>query len=126
MAQTDFTNHYRQRLQARRTQLLDQIAAQRGGQRSRADVAEEHFAHPEDSAAQVVSERDMEFALNEHETAELGDIAAALERLDLGTYGQCTDCGATIPMLRLSVLPEAARCLACQERAEQLPQYTRA
>jgi DnaK suppressor protein len=58
--------------------------------------------------------------------AELVAIAAALERLDLGTYGQCTDCGGAIASLRLQALPEAARCIACQERAEQLPPFARA
>jgi RNA polymerase-binding transcription factor DksA len=28
--------------------------------------------------------------------------------------------------LRLQALPEAARCITCQERAEQLPPHTRA
>lgn len=126
MTQPDISNDYRQRLLAKRAELLAQISAQRGGVRSRADVAEEHFAHPEDSPAQVSSERDVEFALNERETGELGDIADALERLDLGTYGQCTDCGGAISALRLQALPEAARCITCQERAEQLPPHTRA
>jgi hypothetical protein len=50
---------YRASLLAQRTELLAQIAQQRGGTRSRADVAEEHFAHSEDSPAQVASERDV-------------------------------------------------------------------
>ena len=126
MTQPDISNDYRQRLIDKRAELFAQISAQRGGVRSRADVAEEHFARPEDSPAQVSSERDVEFALNERETGELGDIADALERLDLGTYGQCTDCGGAISALRLQALPEAARCITCQERAEQLPPHTRA
>lgn len=127
MSQPDVpTDAYRQQLLALRAALLAQISAQRGGLRSRADVAAEHFARADDSPAQVASERDVEFALNERETAELGQIAAALERLDLGTYGRCADCGGPIAPSRLRAKPEAARCLACQERAEQLPQYARA
>ena len=126
MTQPDTPNDYRQRLLGQRAKLLAQISAQRAGVRNRAEVAEEHFAHPEDSPAQVSSERDLEFALNERETAELCEIAAALERLDLGTYGQCTDCGSPIPTLRLQALPEASRCITCQERSEQLPPSVRA
>ena len=74
----------------------------------------------------MAGEGGVEFELNERETAALGDIAAALERLDLGTYGQCTDCGGAISSLRLQALPEAARCIVCQERAEQLPPFVRA
>ena len=126
MTQPDTPNDYRQRLLGQRARLLAQISDQRAGMRNRAEVAEEHFAHPEDSPAQVFSERDLEFALNERETAGLCEIAAALERLDLGTYGQCSDCGSPIPTLRLQALPEASRCITCQERSEQLPPSVRA
>lgn len=118
MTHPNLLTSYRESLLAQRTELLAQIAQQRGGTRSRADVAEEHFAHSEDSPAQVASERDVEFALNERETAELGQIADALVRLDLGTYGTCTDCGTTITAARLRAAPQAARCIACQEKAE--------
>ncbi len=118
MTHSNLLTSYRANLLAQRTELLAHIAQQRGGTRSRADVAEEHFAHSEDSPAQVASERDVEFALNERETAELGQIADALARLDLGTYGSCTDCGTTIAAERLRATPQAARCIACQEKAE--------
>ena len=120
MAHPD-TTHYRQKLLALRTALLDQIAGQRGGSRSRADVAAEHFQHPEDSTAQVASERELEFAIGEHETAELQALDAALARLDGGRYGLCTDCGLAIPKARLDAAPEAPRCLACQTQAEHSP-----
>ncbi|MDO9279600.1 MAG: TraR/DksA family transcriptional regulator [Polaromonas sp.] len=109
---------YRQQLQALRSALLTQIAEQRGGSRSRADVAADHFMHAEDSHAQVTSQRDLEFAINEHETAELADLELALLRLDAGTYGVCIDCAAPIPEARLKARPEAQRCMACQEKIE--------
>lgn len=102
-----------------RASLLAQISAQRGGTVSRADAAADHFGRPEDSRAQVATERELEFALGERETAELAAIAAALERLAAGSYGQCTDCGVTIPAARLQASPEAQRCIPCQEQAEQ-------
>lgn len=102
-----------------RTQLLARIAFERGGVVSRADMAADHFDNSFQSRAQIRSERQTEFAMNEHETAELGDIEAALERIQAGTYGQCTDCGVTIPSARLSAYPTAKRCLACQTLAEQ-------
>jgi len=109
---------YREDLLGQRAALLAQIAQQRGGARSRVDVAEEHFAHSEDSPAQTASERDLEFALNERETAELDAIAQALARLDAGSFGACTDCGTPIAAERLRATPQAARCMACQEKAE--------
>ena len=109
---------FKQKLETLRANLLAQIAEQRGGKTSRADVAAEHFAHNEDSDAQVNTARDLEFAINEHEIAELASIDAALARLSAGTYGHCTDCDATIPEARLNVTPEAARCISCQEKTE--------
>jgi len=109
---------YRQQLQALRSALLAQIADQRGGSRSRAEVAADHFMNADDSHAQVTSARDLEFAINEHETAELADFNAALRRLDAGTYGACIDCAADIPEARLKAKPEAQRCLPCQEKIE--------
>ncbi|PVE08009.1 TraR/DksA C4-type zinc finger protein [Limnohabitans sp. Rim28] len=110
---------HRERLLQERTQLLQRIAEQRGGLVSRADMASDHFDNSFQSRAQIRTERQTEFAINEHETAELGDIDAALERMDAGTYGQCTDCGVTIPPERLNAYPTAKRCIDCQTLAEQ-------
>ena len=62
---------FKQKLEHQRAELLAQIAEQRGGKASRVEVAAEHFAHNEDSDAQVNTARDLEFAINEHETAGL-------------------------------------------------------
>ena len=110
---------YQHQLQDLRAALLSQIAEQRGGVVSRADVAAEHFGRPEDSSAQLATERELEFALGERETAELGAIDAALARIEAGTYGECTDCGVHIPAARLHATPEAPRCIPCQEKVEQ-------
>lgn len=106
------------KLETKRAELLEQIAQQRGGITSRGEMAAEHFAHNEDSDAQVNTARDIEFAINEHETAELVAIDAALTRLSAGTYGKCTDCDNTISSARLNASPDAARCIACQEKVE--------
>ena len=110
---------HRERLLRERAQLLQRIAQERGGLVSRADMAAEHDVRSFDDRAQAISERNDEFAMNEHETAELGDIEAALERMEAGTYGQCTDCGVTISPARLNAYPTAKRCIDCQTVAEQ-------
>jgi Prokaryotic dksA/traR C4-type zinc finger len=48
----------------------------------------------------------------------VSNVSAALARLEAGGYGQCTDCGAAIGVARLCALPQATRCVACQERHE--------
>ena len=110
---------HRERLLQERAQLLQRIAEQRGGLVSRADMAAEHDVRSFDDRAQTISERNDEFAMNEHETTELGDIEATLARMDGGTYGQCTDCGMTIAPARLNAYPTAKRCIDCQTVAEQ-------
>jgi DnaK suppressor protein len=110
---------HRERLLQERTELLQRIAQERGGLVSRADMAAEHDVRDFENRAQAISERDDEFAMNEHETAELGAIEAALARLDAGHYGQCLDCGTTITETRLAAYPSALRCLACQTAHEK-------
>lgn len=115
---TEDLSRLRSQLQSMRSGLLAQIAAQRGGVMSRAESAAERFGHPEDSPAQVATERDLAFAVNEHETSELIAIDAALARIDDGTFGECTECGVKLPLARLNAAPDAARCIPCQEKAE--------
>lgn len=110
---------HRERLLHERAQLLQRISHERGGKVSRADMAAEHDVRSFDDRAQAISERNDEFAMNEHETAQLGDIDAALKRIQLGTYGQCIDCGTVIPPARLNAYPTAKRCLDCQIQKEQ-------
>ncbi len=112
-------NIFKAQLIEARKQLLARIAYERGGVVSRADMAADNFDNSFQSRAQILTERETEFAMNEHETAELGDIEAALERIEAGTYGQCTDCGVIIPPARLSAYPTAKRCIDCQTLAEQ-------
>lgn len=112
------TAPFKKQLLDQRESLLQQIAALRGGEISRAEAAADHFAHSEDSPAQVSSERELEFALGERETAELTIIDAALKRIEAGLYGQCTACGVGIPAARLHAAPEAARCIDCQDKRE--------
>jgi DnaK suppressor protein len=110
---------HRERLLQERTELLQRIAQERGGLVSRADMAAEHDVRDFENRAQAISERDDEFAMNEHETAELGAIEEAQARLDAGRYGECKDCGASIPEARLAAYPVALRCLGCQTAVEK-------
>jgi DnaK suppressor protein len=109
---------FKTQLIAARKELLARMAHERGGVVSRAEVAADHYDNSFQSRAQIRTERQTEFALNEHETAELGDIDAALERIRAGTYGICTDCSVSIPPARLSAYPTAKRCIDCQSLSE--------
>ena len=58
--------------------------------------------------------------LAERMAGEMGEIEDALARFREGTYGQCEDCGRTIPIARLQAKPTATTCVACQERRDRL------
>ena len=109
---------FKKQLLEQRASLQIQIASLRGGTISRAQASADHFGQPEDSRAQMVTERDLEFALDARETAELAAVDAALKRIEDGVYGQCADCGVEIPAPRLHAAPEAARCIDCQDKRE--------
>jgi DnaK suppressor protein len=115
---TQLTAPFKKQLLDQRASLLEQLRSLRGGAVGRAEASAEHFGQPEDSPAQVSTARDLEFALDERETAELRLIDTALGRIEAGTYGQCVDCGVTIPAARLHAAPAAARCISCQEKTE--------
>lgn len=53
--------------------------------------------------------------LQERETAKLAQVLSARARLDAGTYGACTECGADVPFQRLLIFPEAPTCAACAD-----------
>jgi len=56
----------------------------------------------------------------ERELAELSEVEAALERLRLGSYGVCADCGEAVALERLQAWPTAKRCFDCQVRYETI------
>jgi DnaK suppressor protein len=112
------TAPFKKQLLEQRSSLLAQLANLRGGAVGRAEASAEHFGRPEDSQAQVSTERDLELALDARETSELSAVDAALQRIEDGVYGECTDCGVDIPAPRLHAAPEALRCIACQDTYE--------
>jgi DnaK suppressor protein len=111
-------NVLRDKLLAQRTELLARTAHERGGVLGRAEVAAAQYETASSDNAQLRTERETNFALSEHETAELADIDRALELMSKGGYGTCIDCAVTIPAPRLMATPTALRCIACQSAHE--------
>jgi RNA polymerase-binding transcription factor DksA len=63
-------------------------------------------------------EQEMALGLLQNGQQTLGAIAAALDRLDAGTYGRCESCGKEIPAERLRAVPFASRCVPCEQKEE--------
>ncbi len=74
--------------------------------------------HPAEYGTDITNRMEQNLLLEEAEQ-ERERVLDALHRLDDGTYGICVDCGAPIDEARLEARPQAARCLACEEKAEQ-------
>ena len=66
-------------------------------------------------SAQVTAERSQQITLVEQLRVRRGDILAALEKIDAGTYGKCENCGQDIPAERLEAVPAATLCVACKQ-----------
>ncbi len=73
-------------------------------------------------------EQELTMNLLQNETGALAEIAAALERIEQGSFGRCEICGSPIPQERLEAVPYVRHCIACarrlQENATQPPQPT--
>jgi DnaK suppressor protein len=61
-------------------------------------------------------EREFTLGLLENEVQTLEEIAAALGRIEQGTFGHCEGCRNAIPKDRLHALPYARCCVECARR----------
>lgn len=95
-------------------------------------AAQDPFSDPErthennaasDREASQESSHDRFAALLEEEQKRLADIDNALIRVADSTYGFCSNCGLLIDTDRLSVLPTATLCLACERTKRKTNGY---
>jgi len=122
---TDDRRHFRQKLEARKRELLDEtrdILLQQEDQHF-TDLAGKVHDIEEESVADLLV--DLNLADVDRHIDELYEIEDALRRLEQGTYGECIDCSTAIESARLDAYPTARRCHRCQERHEQTHAGTR-
>jgi DnaK suppressor protein len=104
------TSRYRKRL----LEIERKLAGRAGreislGREQVRDVAEDSgHASVADEAAST------DFVSAEQDTEVLGQVRAALERIDAGTFGQCVVDGAPIDAARLEAVPWTPYCLKHQ------------
>ena len=72
----------------------------------------------EEDQAQMSHEEFVSLSLNGLEYEQLRQVDEALDRLDASEYGVCKECDEKISARRLQVVPWAAFCVPCQERAQ--------
>jgi DnaK suppressor protein len=110
----------KRRLETKRSELEKHITAQTEAHPTPVDAIEASDG-PQDFEEIAVDflEMQKEQSLLVNEQALLTEVEDALKRIENGSYGQCVDCGQTIPEKRLEALPWAARCIKDEERLEQ-------
>ncbi len=75
-----------------------------------------------DEMDMALAESSLSFAgqIRERESKLLSRIEEALERINLGDYGECTSCGEEVGVKRLLARPVARLCIACKNEQELL------
>lgn len=63
-------------------------------------------------------------ALGNEAREELSRIAATLQRIEEGSYGQCIECGDAIDKARLEAYPYADECIECARDDERRQAHT--
>lgn len=64
-------------------------------------------------------EQDNNLRLMDNEELSLEQIEDALERIEAGTYGTCSECEGRIPKMRLNIVPYTPHCIKCATRLEE-------
>ncbi|HUN37862.1 MAG TPA: Na+/H+ antiporter [Trebonia sp.] len=108
------------------TTTRELLLAERARAQERATALDRELAGISEAAAQpgtddehdpegatLAFERQHTAALLTSAHEQIAQITAAIERLDLGTYGRCVRCGQSVGEERLAARPAAATCLRC-------------
>jgi len=105
----------RDRLIGQRQEIVDMYKQDvRAGQESADDPTEDIVDRANNSY-----NRELMFSLSDSERLLLLQIEEALHRMEMGTFGRCSNCGNSIHPLRLEAVPWARFCIDCQELAEK-------
>ena len=93
-------------------------AAARLKDKKNMDMPENEVGDPIDVASQSLDKEILfELSGNSHDT--IGQIEAALRKIEKGIYGRCELCRQPIPKKRIKALPFARYCVNCQHSSER-------
>lgn len=104
-------------LARRRAQLQAELARVTAPGSEREEILIEPLFEPGDQANAEL-EREVAGQQLDIRTHHANELRWAIERIDHGEFGRCTDCGAAIDEQRLNAVPYAQLCLCCQSRAD--------
>jgi DnaK suppressor protein len=105
-------------LLARRQELEAGIRGSLSSVRDQRAAAEHDGVLDAGEVSDIGVQEDIELELAQMKRETLGRIDTALDRLNQGRYGRCSECGEEIAAGRLRALPFAVRCLDCEDARE--------
>ena len=107
-------------LEAERARLEAEVAEIDAEDRDTLSEASGENAYRDHMADQgsATFERELDMTLEENVRELLGDVRAALARIEAGTYGRCERCSAEIPVERMEAVPTASLCITCKSADE--------
>lgn len=104
-------NSFRKTLEDRQTEL--------GNNNRDREILAIQTSSDEMDRIQYASERDYAVDKLERNSSRLGEVRAALLRIDAGMFGSCVECGEDINPKRLAAVPWAPLCIVCQDAADR-------
>lgn len=102
----------------RKTEIEQRLQQVHEG-KTRAEHARAVLLQDGDDAPQRNSDREVDMALSDLNVFDLNRIQLALDRMAVGTYGLCDECGEDIGFARLQLEPQTSHCVNCKSRWEQ-------
>lgn len=114
------TKVYKEQLLALRARLRGDVTALADAalRKTRSEASGDLSSMPIHMADMGTDAFEQEFTLSlmEHDGSTLELIESALERIEDGVYGVCTECEARIPKQRLNVVPYTPHCVKCADK----------
>jgi DnaK suppressor protein len=108
-------DYFKKQLLQKRTELIDVVhKAESYGREMDAEAEAMDMA---DRASKSYTKEFM-FSFSNLERQLIILVEEALERIQDGSYGECTHCGETLGRRRLEAVPWALLCVHCQELKE--------
>jgi len=99
-------------LLAKQAELVEEL-------RSKREIDEIRETVPDDDQPLTAQESSIAERLRAIESSDLHRVNAALERMRAGRYGNCEECGSSIPESRLKAIPWAEYCRKCEAQTSE-------
>lgn len=107
-------DRFKKLLEDKREEILDEA------ERTLTEMTDQsgNIPDPNDRAS-AEADRSFELRIRDRERKLLPKIAAALERIKDGTFGECEGCGEEIGLKRLEARPVTSLCIDCKTLQEK-------